>query len=97
MLVAGSCEAGPGLCLEHIQEGCIAVRPAIQAAEVCATCSSATSSSLVDHPGRAMGEVGQALLVPTTVHVMREEGAVGGRGGGVGCRQVLCCNQLDVA
>ena len=39
MLVAGACEAGPRLSLEQLQEGCIAVRPPIQAAEVCGICN----------------------------------------------------------
>ena len=52
MLVAGARETGAGLRLEEIQEGCIAVRPPIQAAEICGTCTT-TSSSLIYLPGLA--------------------------------------------
>ena len=92
MLVGGSCEAGPGLCLEHFQEGCITVGPAIQAAKVCATYSSATSSSLITMwqgygQGRDRGNRGGR----GRERGGRERG--GGKGGAGG--QVHLCRSFD--
>lgn len=49
MLVVGACEAGPRLSFEQFQEGGIAVRPPIQAAEVCGICNAEPESSFHLH------------------------------------------------
>lgn len=45
MLVVRACEAGPCLSFEQFQEGGIAVRPPIQAAEVCGICRNGTTNN----------------------------------------------------
>ena len=86
MLVAGASETGAGLRLEEIQEGCIAVRPPIQAAEICGTCTTASSSLfyLPEAAWQGYGQMagGKDLLCSDVRLISSRPPAMSGGGGG---------------